>query len=204
MALTGERAGWIKAGSTDITVHLYEGNINVGTSRRPSGLSVKTAIAEDELEAGDWVEFFDDEALTSANTDMTPVVRKLTGAGVGFMGIVVEVFPASNSPEANQTDLAAMLAGGYLRKARVQPFGMTGYIQTEVTIPANEGAADSIDVGVPGNLAVNLAEDKVVYEATTDSEFVPLLHLEGSTTVPVTGPMIFGIGMAPLEKIAGA
>lgn len=204
MALTGERAGWIKAGSTDITVWLFEGNLNVGTSRRPSGLSVKTAIAADELEAGDWVEFFDNVALTAANTSMTPVVRKLTGAGVGWMGIVVEVFPAANSPTENQTDLAAMLAGGYLRKARIQPFGMTGYIQTEVTVPANGEGADSVDVGVPGNLAVNLATDEVVFEATTDSVFVPLLHIEGSTSVPVTAPMIFGIGMAPIEKIAGA
>lgn len=201
MPLTGLRAGFIKAGLTDITAWLYEGNLAVGSSRRPGGLSVKTAIAANEIEAGDIVEFWDSASLTPDATQMTPVVRPMTGNGTAYVALVAEIFPAERSPAENVTDLDVMLANHYLRKARIVPFGMTGQVQYEVTIPANGGGADSIDVGVPGALAFNLATKKLVYEASMDSEWIPLLHLEGSTTVDVTDGMIFGIGIKTLEKI---
>jgi len=74
-------------------------------------------------------------------------------------------------------------------------------VQYDVTIPANGAGADSIDVGAPGALAFDLETKKLVYEASMDSEWIPLLHLEGSTTVDVMDGMIFGIGIKTLEKI---
>jgi len=201
MALTGKRAGFIKAGLTDITAWLYEGNLTVGSSRRPGGLSVRTAVAANEIEAGDIVEFWDDTALTPTATQMTPVVRPMTGNGAAYVAVVAEVFAAERSPPESVSDLSVMLAGNYLRKARIVPFGMTGQVQYDVTIPANGAGADSIDVGAPGALAFDLETKKLVYEASMDSEWIPLLHLEGSTTVDVMDGMIFGIGIKTLEKI---
>jgi hypothetical protein len=199
--LTGQRAGFIKAGLLDITAYLYEGNLTVGSSRRPGGLSVKTAIAANEIEAGDIVEFFDDAAITAEAARMTPVVRPLTGNGACYAAIVAEVFPARVSPSSNQTDLGAMLAGDYLRTARIIPFGGVGQIQYAVTIPENGGGADSISIGTPGEIAYDHVTGKLVFESSTDAEWVPLLHMAGSTTVPVTGPMIFGIGFKKFTKV---
>lgn len=201
MVLTGKRAGFIKAGLTDITAWLNEGTLTVGSGRRPGGLSVKTAVAENEIEAGDIVEFWDDAALTPNATQMLPVVRPMTGNGTAYVAVVAEVFPAERSPSETCSSLSEMLANHYLRKARIVPFGMVGQVQYAVTIPANGNGADSIQIGVPGKLAYDLASGKLVFEDSMDSEFVPLLHLAGSTSADVEDGMIFGLGMKTLEKI---
>lgn len=202
MVLTNERAAWYQANpDLDITVWLYESNINVGMTRRPSGLSTPSAVAENEVEAGDIVEFFDDVALTPVNTQKTPVMRPLTGAGLSYQAVVVEVFQAEVIPTENQTDLETMLIGKYLRKARVQPFGMTAYYEYETKIKANGEGADSIAVGAAGQTAIDLSDGMFVFEESSESDEVPLLHLDGSTSADVSAGMVYGYGLQLRKKI---
>lgn len=202
MALTGEIAGDIQFGPMLISAYLWEGNITPGTARSLTGLKRDVVAYQYEITEGDIVEFFDDEAITSGACKNLPVVRTISGTGAKYLARVREIIEAEDVPADQVTTLANALAGNYLRKATIEVFGMVGMTQIEVTVGANGGGADSIDIADPTTLVLDVSGKNWKFGTGTGTELVPLHHVEGSTSVAVVDSIQVGVGMKKVELVA--
>lgn len=207
MALTGKVAGDASIG-LPITAWLFEGTVTRGTAEGRTGLDMVTVTRSAPLVPGDKVELWDDVALDYDTLKGLPVVRKVQTAGLINVGEVVsQPDRAANIPPTTTpiTTIAAMIAGGYMRKATIEFNGLMKIKLVEVLVPANGGGADSITVGTETTLKWDISVGGFVFEAAGSSVgegVVPFHHITGSTTVPTTQTCLLGFGMHKNRVVA--
>lgn len=203
MVLTGVVAGDTKWSTFKLSVYLDEGVITPTTIEDQYGNDRPAVSRAGKLQEGDLIELYDNAAFQySALPDGLPVVRALTGAGSGYVGRIITIEKAAKQiPAAPVADIADQLSGGYLRVATVEMIGMSGMALLEVTIPQNN-PADVIQVGAPTSLVWDISEEDFFFGTGTNTQLVPLTRLTGSAASDVTGPILCGIGLQTIQKVA--
>ena len=207
MSLEGKVAGDASIG-LPITAWLFEGTITRGVAEGRTGLDIVTVTRGAPLVPGDRVELYDDASIDYDTLGGLPVVRKVQTAGATYCGEVVSQPDRAPNIPANVTPvttLAAMIAGGFLRKATIEFDGLMKIKLVEVLVPLNGGGADSIDVGVVGTLKWDISVGGYAFEAAGGAAgegVVPFHHIEGSTTVATTKTCLIGFGMIATRVVA--
>lgn len=206
MSLEGKVAGDASIG-LPITAWLFEGTITRGVAEGRTGLDIVTVTRSAPLVPGDRVELYDDASIDYDTLGGLPVVRKVQTAGATYCGEVVSQPDRAPNIPANVTPvttLAAMIAGGFLRKATIEFDGLMKIKLVEVLVPLAT-PADSIDVGVVTGLKWDISVGGYVYEAAGGSAgegVVPFHHIEGSTSVATTKTCLIGFGMIATRVVA--
>jgi hypothetical protein len=200
----GVVAGDTRWSTFKLSVYLYEGNIAPTTIEDQYGNDRPAVSRAARLAEGDLVELYDDAAFEYNNLpDGLPVVRApASESAATYMGRIITIEKAAKQiPTGAVTDIADMLAGGFLRVATVEMIGMSGMALIEATIPEKSGSANVIPVGDPTKLVWDVSEGTFTYGTGTSTELVPLTRLLGSTSVDVTGPILCGIGLKKIQKV---
>ncbi|MDH7597546.1 MAG: hypothetical protein QHG98_07415 [Methanothrix sp.] len=202
MGLMGTVAGDFKLGGR-CTAFLYEGAVTPAEMEDNFGNYRPAVTRAAPIKEGDLVELFDDTAITYEATCGLPVVRKIGGAaGSAYVGRVLNIEKAEVLvPPTQVSALSDLIAMKLLRVATVEFAGMDGMTVIEATVPANVAGADSIDIGNPATLIYDKTAKKWKFGNGSGSQFVPMTHLEGSTSTDVTGPVLLGIGLVPVEIV---
>jgi len=203
MSLQGTIAGDAPWAQFKLSVLLFEGTITPTTIEDTYGLERPAVTRAAKLAEGDLVELYDDVAFVySSIPDGLPVVRKLSSTGASYVGRILSIEKAERMPTTEVSTVSAMISGKHLRVATVEMLGMSGMALIEATIPANSGGAHSIAVGAPTALAYDVSDGVFKYGTGTNNQLIPLTRLTGSTSVDVTGPILCGIGLKTIEKVA--
>lgn len=186
-----------------LAAYLYEGDITlVEDNEYISGFSGKTVTRSAPLAVGNWVCLYDDAAITYAATGGLPVVKKATGAGATvYVGKLLKIDPAHKKPADTTpvTALATQLSSDLLRVGLIEFPGLVGATDIEVTVPANGGGADSIDIGEVVDVAFDASLHAWVFDGTNGTGAVPAHHIEGSTSVDVTAQVMVFFGIVPVR-----
>jgi hypothetical protein len=206
MTLTGVVAGDTRWSTFKLSVYLDEGVITPATIEDQYGNDRPAVSRAGKLEEGDLIELYDDAAFQyNSLPDGLPVVRALTGAGAGFVGRIITIEKAAKQiPVAPVVAIADQLSGGYLRVATVEMIGMVGMALIEARVPLNGGGPDVLAVGAWDDLVYDLSDEEFKFDngAGTNTQFVPLTRITGSLAVDVVAPVLCGIGLQTIQKVA--